>query len=242
MPYDPEKHHRRSIRLKGYDYSQPGAYFVTIVTHNRVCLFGEAVNGDMRLNRYGEIVQHAWFDLSRHYPYVRLGAFCVMPNHIHAIIIIVDDNHDDDGNDDVGAGLRPAPTWVSPADCGAIPGDDGAARVDDRASPTDVGAPPVDGGAAPADDGAAPADCGAIPIDDGAASPRHPLPEIVRALKSFSARRINDIRQTPGVPVWQRNYYDRIIRNAMEYNCVHHYIETNPARWMNDRNNPQKRR
>lgn len=200
MPYDPEKHHRRSIRLKGYDYSQPGAYFVTIVTHNRVCLFGEVVNGDMQLNRYGEIVQHAWFDLPRHYPYVRLGAFCVMPNHIHAIIIMVDDNHDDDGNDDVGAGLRPAPTWASPADCGAIPGD------------------------------------------DGAAPPRHPLPEIVRALKSFSARRINDIRQTPGAPVWQRNYYDRIIRNAMKYNRIRHYIETNPARWMNDRNNPQKRR
>ncbi|PMP87785.1 MAG: hypothetical protein C0183_01760 [Roseiflexus castenholzii] len=70
---------------------------------------------------------------------------------------------------------------------------------------------------------------------------RHSLSEIVRALKSFSARRINDIRQTPGVPVWQRNYHDRIIRNAIEYHYVHRYIETNPVRWMKDRNNPRKR-
>ncbi|GBC84584.1 hypothetical protein HRbin11_01015 [bacterium HR11] len=89
MPYDPEKHHRRSIRLKGYDYTQPGAYFVTIVTQNRVCLFGEVVDGTMRLNDAGRMVQAVWNDLPRYYPGVAIDAFVVMPNHIHGIIILV---------------------------------------------------------------------------------------------------------------------------------------------------------
>ncbi|MDW8215319.1 MAG: transposase [Roseiflexaceae bacterium] len=313
MAYDPEKHHRRSIRLRGYDYSQPGAYFVTIVTHNRACLFGDVVNGEMQLNQYGEIVQHAWFDLPRHYPHIRLDAFCVMPNHIHAIIIIVGDNDDDHEHAPdvpdvpdvpVGAGLRPAPTGAASADAGAASADAGAAGTDAGAASADAGAASADagvacvgggmapadaeaagadaraacvgGGAASADAGAAPTDAGtagadagaacvgggvppadagaagveggamsaeggAAPADNRAAAPRHPLSEIVRALKSFSARRINGIRQTPGVPVWQRNYYDRIIRNPMEYNWARRYIETNPANWMNDSHNLRKR-
>jgi putative transposase len=63
MKFDPQKHHRRSIRLPGYNYSLPGAYYVTIVAQGRECLFGEIVNGEMKLNRYGQIVEHAWFDL-----------------------------------------------------------------------------------------------------------------------------------------------------------------------------------
>jgi REP element-mobilizing transposase RayT len=85
MKFDPKIHHRRSIRLKGFDYSQAGAYFVTIVTQGRVPLFGDVVNGEMRLNRYGKIVQAVWFDLPQHYPHVELGAFVIMPNHVHGI-------------------------------------------------------------------------------------------------------------------------------------------------------------
>ncbi|MCP9469504.1 MAG: hypothetical protein NNA31_05825 [Nitrospira sp.] len=88
MKYDPEKHHRRSIRLKGYDYSQDGAYFVTICTHNRVCLFGEVVDGELRLNELGEIVAWTWRDLPNHVPNVELDAFVVMPNHVHGIVVI----------------------------------------------------------------------------------------------------------------------------------------------------------
>jgi REP element-mobilizing transposase RayT len=90
MKYDPAIHHRRSIRLPGYDYSQPGAYFVTIVTHHREHLFGEITNGEMRLNKIGRIVQFAWNDLPKWHRHVRLGAFCIMPNHVHAVIILVD--------------------------------------------------------------------------------------------------------------------------------------------------------
>jgi putative transposase len=90
MTYDPRKHHRRSIRLKGYDYTQAGAYFVTIVTHDRECLFGEVVDGVMRLNAFGEIVREEWFRTAVVRPYVMLAPdeFVVMPNHIHGIIWI----------------------------------------------------------------------------------------------------------------------------------------------------------
>ena len=86
--FDPQKHHRRSIRLKEYDYSQAGAYFVTIVTHGRECLFGEIVNGEMYFNEYGEVVRKWWKEIPNHFPNVELGAFVIMPNHLHGIIFI----------------------------------------------------------------------------------------------------------------------------------------------------------
>ncbi len=92
---------KNSLRLKGYDYSQSGAYFVTTVTHQRECLFGEIENGIMRLNNAGKIVQTVWLGLPNHYSHVELGAFIIMPNHAHGIIII---------HDIVKAGLRPALT------------------------------------------------------------------------------------------------------------------------------------
>jgi len=168
--FDPEKHHRCSIRLKGYDYSRQGAYSVTVCVQDRECLFGDMVDGEMRLNRFGEIVCRVWDGLPRHYPHVVLDAFIVMPNHVHAIMILTDETS-------VGAGLKPAPT-------------------------------------------------------------RHGLPEIVRAFKTFSVRRINESRATSGQTVWQRNYYEHIIRDDAEMDRIRQYIETNPARWAEDRENP----
>jgi len=82
------QHHRRSLRLRGYDYAQPGAYFVTICTHDRACLFGAVVDGEMRLNEMGEIVREEWFRTAYMRPYVQLNdhEFVIMPNHIHGII------------------------------------------------------------------------------------------------------------------------------------------------------------
>lgn len=90
MKFDPKVHHRRSIRLKGYDYSQAGAYFVTIVVWQREMLFGEIVNGEMDLNRYGQIVLNAWMDLPNHYRHAELGTFVIMSNHVHGIIVLTD--------------------------------------------------------------------------------------------------------------------------------------------------------
>ena len=90
MTYNPEKHHRRSIRLKEYDYTRPGAYFVTICTEKRVRLFGNIFNETMQLNRYGNIIQTCWNKLPQNFPSVKLDTFVVMPNHLHGIVIITE--------------------------------------------------------------------------------------------------------------------------------------------------------
>ena len=88
MQYDPDIHHRRSVRLKGYDYSQEGAYFVTICTQNRACFFGAAADGEMQLNNAGEIAKATWNEFPARFPSLGLDAFVVMPNHIHGIIMV----------------------------------------------------------------------------------------------------------------------------------------------------------
>ena len=90
MKYNPDKHHRRSIRLQGYDYSQPGIYFITLCTQNHECLFGEILNGEMRLNEFGKMTQQCWLEISDHFPHVQLDEFAIMPNHIHGTIILND--------------------------------------------------------------------------------------------------------------------------------------------------------
>ena len=81
-------HHRRSIRLKGYDYSQSGFYFVTLVAYQRQCLFGEIADGLMHLSNEGEIVGRVWSELPRHFPHIAMGEFVIMPNHLHGVIVI----------------------------------------------------------------------------------------------------------------------------------------------------------
>ncbi len=163
---------RRSLRLKGYDYSQAGAYFVTICTHRRTCLFGDLAQGVVRLNEVGIIAQQTWDELPVHYPHVSLDAFVVMPNHVHGIILLTDDPVV------VGAGFKPAPTKL------------------------------------------------------------HAVPEIVRAFKNFSARAINDRQGSPGASVWQRNYYEHVVRDENDLSRIRQYIANNPVCWAEDDNNP----
>jgi putative transposase len=88
MSYNPEIHHRRSIRLKDYDYSSGGAYFITICVKNRECLFGEIIEGKMNLSEIGEIAHNNWLNIPEHFNNVILDEFVVMPNHIHGILIL----------------------------------------------------------------------------------------------------------------------------------------------------------
>lgn len=169
MSYNPNKHHRRSIRLKDYDYSSDGYYFITICTYNKEQLFGHIENNEMILNAYGEITLQTWDDLPEHYPNATLDEFIIMPNHIHCILVLIDDG--------VGAGLKPAPT-----------------------------------------------------------EKRYGLSEIIRGLKTFSARKINEIRDTTGIPVWQRNYYEHIVRDEKELENIRNYIISNPTNWKDDEN------
>ncbi|MGF1522371.1 MAG: hypothetical protein ACFBSF_08650, partial [Leptolyngbyaceae cyanobacterium] len=91
MSYDPDKHHRRSIRLKNFDYASPGAYFITICAYRRRCLFGEIIDGEMHLNKLGHVVRDCWRAIPDHFSHVELDEWVVMPNHMHGIVIIVDD-------------------------------------------------------------------------------------------------------------------------------------------------------
>jgi putative transposase len=122
MPFKPSIHNRRSIRLRGYDYAAPGSYFVTIDTHRMKCLFGKIVNGVMRLNDYGEIARAEWLKTASIRPEIVLDEFQIMPNHIHAIVMIMD------YDDFAGATRRVAPT---------TPADHPAATINRRVTPTD---------------------------------------------------------------------------------------------------------
>jgi len=173
VKYDPNLHDRRTIRLKDFDYSQPGAYFITICVKVRECILGNIEDDEVILTRSGLLVQKCWQDLTRHYPHLRLDAFVVMPNHVHGIMVLVEDTY-------AGAGTSPA--YI-----------------------------------------------------------RHGIPEIVRAFKAFSMMRVNAARRTRGIPLWQRNYYEHIIRNEDELAAIRTYIFTNPQRWSSDVDNPMFR-
>lgn len=192
--YDPKKHHRHSIRLPNYDYSQPGAYFVTIVTWHRECLFGEIVAGEMRLNKFGEIVRWKWLELPKRLGFIELGAFIVTPNHFHSILII---------HETVGAthqGLDKA-------------------RLS-NVSLSDVTIDSIDG--SPLPHGPKPASLGAI----------------IAQFKSRVTKRLWKIPSLKGTPIWQRNYYEHIIRNERDLQNKATYIEANPMLWDQDDENP----
>jgi REP element-mobilizing transposase RayT len=164
---------RRHIRLSSYDYTWQGAYFITICTYEKQCLFGNIVESSMKLNPCGEIVQLCWKDIPIHYHEVTNEVFIVMPNHVHGIISI----HNANGR----SGSKPDPTR------------------------------------------------------------KHPLSEIVRAFKTYSSRGINEHRNSQGTSVWQRSYYEHVIRSESEYQQIGEYIVFNAAKWETDRENPNTR-
>jgi REP element-mobilizing transposase RayT len=90
MPYDPRIHHRRSIRFKEHDYTQLGAYFITLCTQGRQCLFGNVAKGEMQLNYLGHVAFNCWEAIPDHFPHIELDTFVVMPNHLHGILVITD--------------------------------------------------------------------------------------------------------------------------------------------------------
>ena len=90
MPYDPNKHHRRSVLIKGYDYTQPGVYYITICTEARQCIFGEVIDGQMQLNLLGHLAHTCWLEIPNHFPRFQLDAFVIMPDHVHGLLVIVD--------------------------------------------------------------------------------------------------------------------------------------------------------
>jgi putative transposase len=98
MPYNPDIHHRQAIRLKNYDYSQSGAYFITICTKQKQCIFGDIKNGKMRFNVLGAIAGKYWQEIPEHFPNVALDVYTIMPNHLHGILWIIESSENGNKN------------------------------------------------------------------------------------------------------------------------------------------------
>ncbi len=171
MPYNPKIHHRRSIRLPNYDYSRPGAYFVTICVQDRSCLFGDVVGGEMWLNDVGRVTCDCWDDIPKHFPHVHLDAFVIMPNHVHGILVIADF---------------------------------------------------------------------AVPVGAKNFSPQHGTSKTVGSVvRGFKIGVTTWMRANTDIHVvWQRNYWEHIVRDEPELIRIREYITNNPARWEMDRLHP----
>lgn len=184
MTYNPDIHHRRSIRLRNFDYASAGAYFVTICAQGRECLFGEVVDGTMVANDAGGLVESVWHLLPERFPAIEPDAFVVMPNHMHFILFLV------------GAPLVGALSLAVGQDT----------RAGTRPAPTNVG-------------------------------------EVVGAFKSLTTHAYTIGVSQSGWPqfpgrLWQRNFYERVIRDDAELEMFRTYILHNPARWAEDEENP----
>jgi putative transposase len=172
MKFNSDKHHRKSIRLKGYDYTQPGWYFITICTQNREWLLGEITGGEMVLNTFGGIVRDEWLNTEKIRDNVELDAFVVMPNHFHGIIHIA------------GA-YGETPLLQNPQ-------------------------------------------------QQTFKSPSHSIGAIIRGFKSAVTKQINQMRNKSGLRVWQRNYWEHVVRNENDLNRIREYIRNNPLKWQDD--------
>lgn len=160
MVYNPYLHRRRTIRLPSYDYGSAGAYFVTLCTFGRECLFGEVVDGEMNPSPLGLSVGESWRWLAQRFPGVTLDHWVLMPNHLHGILVL--------GTD------------------------------------TSLGGSPK------------------------------PLGRLIGAFKTVSTKQVNAMRQTPGSTLWQRNYWEHVVRNEADLERIRTYIEGNPGSWAAD--------
>lgn len=186
MKYDPQIHHRRSIRLKGYDYSQSGLYFITICIQNRECLLGKIEQGLINLNQAGQMVQQMWQQLPQRFSSIQIDEFVVMPNHLHGIIAI---------------------SMVN-----MVSNNQSQAQDLKQIQPLQT-------------------------------SKSVKLGDIIGAFKSITTHQyIQGVKQYHWQgftgKLWQRNYYEHIIRDQASLNNIREYIINNPLKWEDHPENP----
>lgn len=202
MPSNPDRRNRKSIRLKGYDYSKAGLYFITLCVQDRKCLFGDIVNGAMVLNAEGCMVDEAWLKLPDRFPNIRLHNYVVMPNHFHAILEIA-----------VRATLVVAHDATNAHD-GTNTHD--ATNAHDATNTHDKGQPQ------------------GLPLPT--------VGDMVGAFKSMvTVEYILGVKNLGWQPftgkLWQRNYWEHIIRDEPSYLRISEYITNNPENWTDDKLN-----
>lgn len=255
--YNPKIHHRRSIRLKGYDYSQAGLYFITICSQNRICRFGEIVTATMILNHAGKMVDDEWLALVDRFPNIVLHEYSIMPNHFHCILEIVSNNSHVVGVPLVGTQTGNGDI-ITGQNVGACPNDKITTGRNVRACPCGrpngditIGRPQ---GYAPTDDtqrNNAETMLG-TQNDDGAPKNKT-IGDMMDAFKSITTvKYIRGVRANPcgcltdikcmcggwkpfDGKIWQRDYFEHIIRDEESYLRISEYIKNNPAKWENDK-------
>lgn len=220
-------HRRRSIRLKGYHYAQNGAYFVTLCTHNRECLFGDIVNGTMNLNGLGNVAKQCWEDIPKHFPHVELDEWVIMPNHIHGIICIVGAKNFSPQMHEMGNDLVPFHN-----DAAQLPND--SSQIIDGFNATHLGANGSYGASYGAND--------YLPLRQHGTSKT--IGSIVRGFKIGVTKWARNVGANHDLfvaknfsphRIWQRNYYEHIIRNEKSLHNIREYIFNNPKNWHLDK-------
>jgi putative transposase len=207
----PSPHNRRSLRMQEYDYSWHGIYFITLCAFDRKCGFGNIVNFEMRPSAVGEIIIEEWLKSETIREEIELETWALMPNHFHGIVVIKDTSSLKASPTDViptTHPLSPAHLLLSVGAHGRAPGD-ASAPGDNRAH-------------------------GRAPLQRKSRS----LSSFMAGFKSATTKRINIMLGTPGAPVWQRNYYEHVIRNGREFSLINYYILNNPVNWVYDKENP----
>ncbi len=185
---------RKSIRLQDYDYSSAGYYFVTIVSHKRMNIFGQINNGEIILNRVGQIIQQTWLDIPKHFPNASCDIYVIMPNHIHGIIELIDDpyiNH-----------IYNITEMVNERSVGAT-----------HESP--------------------------LPVTRSGPRPKT-IGAIIGLFKATVTKQYHETGELTYKKIWQRNYYEHIIRDKRDYEKIYEYIESNPINWSLDEENPER--
>jgi putative transposase len=202
---------RHSVRLQTFDYSQPCVCFITVCTQHRQPLFGQVAGSNVRLSPLGKIVESCWQEIPRHVSGLELSEHVVMPNHFHGIVILKT----------TANRVSPDRTWQSAGARGGTP-----AKVSGRAQhavPLRL-------------DGSPPANTHSF-----SALVPGSLQVVVRSFKSAATKRIREHLGRPQFSVWQRGFYERIIWNEKAFHDACEYIQTNPANWEMDEENPARR-
>jgi REP element-mobilizing transposase RayT len=211
MIFNRDRHRRGSIRLKGYDYSAPGYYFLTVCTHNKASLFGQIINGQMILNDAGRMIESVWNQIPDYYSNIRIDEMIVMPDHIHGIIRILPI---------VGVGLR------------AYPGNGRSGNGKSIENERSGNGKPIENGRSgngkPIENG--------HPRGDAPTIQPLSLPDIVHRFKSYTtAKYRHGVHANKWQPfnkrIWQRNYYDEVIKDQWHLIRLRQYIRRNPMTW-----------
>ena len=208
--------HRRTVRLPDFDYSQAGAYFVTICAFQHRKIFGTLAGEEIQLSDIGSIILEEWEKTPMIRPNIELGAYVIMPNHFHAIVHIVD-------NDDLTKEYIQENNYVNDPAVGAyshtpLP-DQSPHPMDGTFNPIHVPLPVIN------------------IIHKKLRSPSGTIGSVVRGFKASVTTRVNTQRNTSGLPIWQRGYYEHIIRTEHAYTQIEGYILENPLRWGDDPEN-----